>query len=231
MNEVCVKYTNTQLDEYITQNFNDINLENFPVNQAQRILLVGTSVDEPLQRMIEWLSNNYEVSVNYVILKYIRTESGDELLARTVIIPEEIAEERSQKQQRIIQMSDEPGNYEKDELMRHLKDYLSLTSRVPSLIRKILLPLCLDHEPVRREEIKELVKENYAEDAGRSGTLVSNISTTLGYKHNDFLRQVISYEKTYPGIRDNYRIKQEYKKMVQDLLTQLKKESKPENII
>jgi len=40
--------------------------------------------------MSKWLSNNYDVSINAVILKYIKTKNGDELIARTVIIPEEI---------------------------------------------------------------------------------------------------------------------------------------------
>ncbi len=45
--------------------------------------------------MIEWLSGNYGVSINAVYFKYIRTKSGDELIARTMIIPEEVEKERS----------------------------------------------------------------------------------------------------------------------------------------
>jgi len=43
--------------------------------------------------MIEWLSNNYGVSINVIILKYIKTKGNEEFIARTVIIPEEIEKE------------------------------------------------------------------------------------------------------------------------------------------
>lgn len=81
--------------------------------------------------MIEWLSGNYGVSINAVVFKYIRTKSGDELIARTMIIPEEVEKERSQKQQRKIPMSDEPGSYGDDEIEALLRNIYLKTEPPP----------------------------------------------------------------------------------------------------
>ncbi len=56
--------------------------------------------------MIEWLSGNYGVSINAVVFKDIRTKSGDELIARTTTIPEEVEKEevRNSKEKYRCQM-------------------------------------------------------------------------------------------------------------------------------
>jgi hypothetical protein len=95
--------------------------------------------------MSKWLSNNYDVSINAVILKYIKTKNGDELIARTVIIPEEIEKERSKKRRFQLSMSEEPGDYDVEELRNLLKKYLSENRTTPRRIREILLTLCLKY--------------------------------------------------------------------------------------
>jgi hypothetical protein len=98
LSEECERYRDQPLDTYMAASdvFAGVNLEDILVNQTQRILLVGTRVDESLERMIEWLSGNYGVAINALLFKYIKTKSGDELIARTMILPEE----RSRGQQR-----------------------------------------------------------------------------------------------------------------------------------
>lgn len=98
LSEECFKYTGKSLEEYMTENFDDID-EGISINQFQKILLVGTIVEESLQRMIEWLSDSYDMSINVIIFKYTKTKNGDEILARTMIIPEDIEKEKSQKHQ------------------------------------------------------------------------------------------------------------------------------------
>ncbi|MDH5186674.1 MAG: endonuclease NucS [candidate division WOR-3 bacterium] len=223
LSEVCRSYRNQPLDEYITENFEDVDLEDISFNQTQRILLVGTHIEESLQRMIEWLSDNYGVIINAVILKYIETKSGDELIARTMIIPEEVEKERTQRQQRKIPMSDEPGRYENDELKIRLKNYLSEDRDTPRRIKEILLPLCLEHEPVKRSEIiDKLVKNGEAKDEGQAGRILTTISRELGIKQRDYLRQVIHYEKPNPWEKENYKIEEKYKSIIKDLFTELK---------
>ncbi len=222
LNELCEKYKGQPLDEYMGESFEDLGVEDISLNQAQRILLVGTYIEESLQRMIEWLSGNYELAINAVVLRYIRTKGGEELIGRTVIIPEEIEKERSQKQQRKIPMSDEPGNYDDDELRNYLMEYLSSERPTPRRVREILLPLCVDHEPVRREEIKnQLIKIEEVKDEGRAGLILTTISRALGIPQRDYLRQVIRYEKVSPWEKENYRIEEKYKDMIRELLDEL----------
>jgi len=223
LSEKCKNYTNNQpLETYINENFEDVILEDISINSVQRILLVGTSIEESLQRMIEWLSENYEISINALLFKYIKTKSGDELIARTMIIPEEVAKERSQKHQK-IPMSDEPGNYEDGKLKSFLSEYLSDRRDVPRRIREVLLPLCLNHEPVKRDEIKnELVKRREAEDKGQAGRILTTISRELGFESRDYLRQVIQYDKPNPWEKEDYRIEEKYKNMIKELLSKNK---------
>jgi ribosomal protein S24E len=223
--EICREYRNQELEEYLTENFENINVEDLPINIAQRILLVGFSTEESLERIIEWLSEKYGVSINAVILKYIKTKNGEELIARTAIIPEEVEKERSQRRYKIL-VSDEPGNYESDELKEKLKKYLSKTRKTPRRIREILLPLCLKHDKVTREMLKEeLINRKEAVDEGEAGIIITTISREIGLKRRDYLRQVIRYDKS-PGSseKENYRIEEKYKELVKNVLEELGKQ-------
>jgi hypothetical protein len=53
ISEVCTKYTGQGLEDYLNENLQDVDLEDLMINKRQRILLVGFSVEESLQRMIE----------------------------------------------------------------------------------------------------------------------------------------------------------------------------------
>lgn len=126
LSEECERYRDQPLDTYIADSdvFAGVNLEDLSVNQIQRILLVGTHVDESLERMIEWLSGNYGVAINALLFKYIRTKSRDELIARTMIIPEEVEQERRQQRhrRRTIYHRELKAHYER--LRPPLGDYL-----------------------------------------------------------------------------------------------------------
>ncbi|HID27543.1 MAG TPA: hypothetical protein EYP22_06950 [Methanosarcinales archaeon] len=172
--------------------------------------------------MIEWLSGNYGVSINVVVFKYIKTKRGDELLARTMIIPEETESERIKEHKRKIPMSDKPGTYGAEELYELLKQYLSEDRATPRRIRDILLPLCLEHETVTRNMIKkELVDKGDADEEGMAGIILTTISRELGIKQRDYLRQIIRYDKV-GGEKENYRIEEQYKEIVRRLVEELK---------
>ena len=183
--------------------------------------------------MIEWLSNNYGVSINAVILKYVKTKNGEELIARTAIIPEEVEKERSRKGQIKVPMSDEPGDYNEEELKDLLKSYLSETRTTPRRIREILLPLCLKHDVVNREMIKkELLKRGEAKDDGQAGIILTTISREIGIAKRDYLRQIIQYEKdpSKPWEKENYRLEAGYKDMVKSILKELNERGEKSNI-
>jgi len=100
----CEKYTGKTILDLLGENFDldEETLEEISVNNTQKILLVGTGVDESLERMIGWLSDNYDVGINVLLLTYTKTSNGDEILARTTIIPEEVEQEKSHRHQKKI---------------------------------------------------------------------------------------------------------------------------------
>ena len=226
-------WTKEDINKRINQNLenllNDKNfqLQDSSINENQKILLVGFSMDDRLQRMIEWLSENYGMSINAVLLKYIKTKNGEELIARTMVIPEEIEKERTKKQkmQKKIQKFDEPGNYSEDELKKRLLNYLSKDEPVPKRIRRILLPLCLEYPIVTREMIKqELLKRGEAENESQAKTYITHISNVIDRKERDYLRQILRYDRITVDQKENYRIPEEYKQLVKEILSELNKE-------
>ena len=223
ISEKCIKYTGQSLEDLIIESFPEVNLETVNVNESQRIVLVGFSIERSLERMITWLSDNYEVNINAVNLQYIKTDGGDELLTRTSIISEDVEKERISRRKFQIPMSDEPGDFDETELKKHLSEYLMKDMRSAKRIRKVLLPVCLQRGKVTREELKnEFVDYGEADSTSDAGYFLSLISQQMGMVKNSFLRQVIAYE--YPNnswVKDNYHIRQGYINLVKSVLEKL----------
>lgn len=222
IDEICLKNTEQGIEDYLNENFGDIDLDNLIINGTQRILLVGFAVDEALERMIEWLSNNYGVSINALILKYIRTQSNENLLARTMIIPEDVEKERSPKRPKGGTQSDVPGTYKPKELHDLLCNYFKKGGVTSRRIKDILIPLCFKNQTVSREMIKEeLIKQEETSEYGKAGIIVTTISKEIGFAPKDYLRQIIQYDKPNPWEKENYRLVNEYKDIVKNLLKEL----------
>ena len=224
LSEVCTKYTGKSLEDTITEAFPDVNLENVNVNESQRIILVGFSIENALERMINWLSSTYEFDINAVILHYVVTRGGDELLTKTAVLSEEAAVQRVRSRKFQIAMSNEPGTYDEDELRGMLTQYLAQEMKTPTRIREILLPLALAHGRVQRERLKtEFVKHGISEDLNKAGLQVTGISQQMGLEKNGFLRQVIGYEyPNNPWEKDNYFVRDEYVEIVSDILDDIR---------
>jgi len=226
LSEVCIKFHNKSLEEILSANFQDVDLESINVNESQRIILVGFSIESSLERMIEWLSDKYDVNINAVILNYIKTKSGDELITRTSIISEEVEQQKIKKKKKFeIPMSDEPGNYDDETLRELLTDYLSRNQITIQRIKNVLLPACLEKNIVTREELKsELIKNDPTVDETKVGYYLTVISSQLGMKKNDFLRQVLKYEyPSNPWEKDNFQIIHKYREFVKEVLENLNK--------
>ncbi len=228
INEVALKYTEKSLEDFISERFDEKSVENISINQAQRILLVGFSIEESLTRMVEWLSNNFNVNVNAVILHYIKTESGVELLSRTTTIPEEIEKERVKTKKFTIPMSDEPGYYEETELKELLKAYFAQNILSARRIKDVLLPVCLEKGIVTRAKLKKAFVHFREPNAEKSaGYFMSLISLQIGMKKNDFLRQIIAYDyPNNPWEKDNYQIREGYEQLARDLIGELNNKDK-----
>jgi hypothetical protein len=223
LSEICMSYTGNTLEEHISANFEDIQIDDLTINQTQRLLLVGFSIEEPLNRMIEWLSSNFDMSINAIILNYVKTSTGTELLSRTVTIPEEIAKEKTIKKKFKIEMSDEPGNYETEKLFELLKGYFIRANYSSNRMKNVLLPALLTKKQISRNQLKkEFVKTGEAPDESQAGYFIALISNQLGQAKKDFLRQIISYE--YPDnhwTKDNFKIREGYVEMVEKLINDL----------
>jgi len=225
--EVCSEYSGNSLEEYISEAFPDADVENLNINDTQRIILVGFSVESSLERMIEWLSDNFNVNINAVVLNYVKTASGDELLAKTSIISEELEQERIKKQKKFqIPRSDDPGTHDTEILRKLLEEYLSRGKVTNQRIKDVLLPALLKREALTREQLKkELLEYDSTLDASKVGYHLTTISSQLGMKKNDFLRQVVAYEyPTYAWEKDNFSLREEYRDLVNSVLEQLKVE-------
>ncbi|OPY50844.1 MAG: hypothetical protein A4E48_01733 [Methanosaeta sp. PtaU1.Bin060] len=224
LREVCSEYLKEVFEDAFNEAFPDIDLESVNLNSTQRIVLVGFSIESSLERMIEWLSDSYGVNVNAIVLCYVKTTAGDELLMKTSIISEEMEQERSRKQKKFeIPMSDDPGNYDIPLLKQLLHDYLSRDKVTNRRMRDILIPALIRNKVVSREQLKKAFVEfdpNY--DESKVGYYLTLISSQLGMKKNDFLRQVVVYD--YPRHlweKDNFSIRPECRELVKEVLESL----------
>lgn len=228
LGEVCAAYLKKPLDVAFGEAFPDADIESLSINSAQRIVLVGFSIESSLERMIEWLSDTYAVSVNAVVLSYAKTKSGDEILTRTSIISEEIEQERTRKKRKFeIPMSDDPGNHDLSRLKDLLRDYLSRDRVTNQRMRDIVFPELLATKVVSRAALKRaFVAFDPHYDESKVGFYVTSVSSQLGMTKNDFLRQVVAYD--YPRHsweKDNFSIRDEYRALVTEVLASLKKPS------
>ncbi len=223
LNEICLEYSKKSLEDYLSEKFDDIDTDNLIINQSQRLILVGFAIDESLNRMIEWLSGSFDIAINAVILNYIKTSKGNEVLSRTVIIPEEVTKEKSNKRKFKIEMSDEAGKHDSKKLKSLLKAYFLKDNWSAMRIRTVLFPSLLEKEAITREQFKkEFVKKGKADDEKQAGYFIALISTQLGQAKRDYLRQIISYE--YPDnnwTKNNFRIREDYRELVTELLVEL----------
>lgn len=224
LSEICLSYLNQDLLDSLSEQFDEFNIEEVVINNNQRLLIVGFGIDEPTSRMVEWLSSNYNMSINAIILRYSKTSNNTEILSRTVVIPEEIEIQKANKKKFTIARSDEPGNYDTEKLKELLKKYLTKNLHSSRRIKDIVLPFLINGNTATRTEIlKEFVRTNEAKDERQAGYFMSLISNQLGHEWKDYLRQIIEYN--YPNNyweKDNFRIKKEYINLVKEVLEDLK---------
>lgn len=220
LSEICMKHTGKNLEDTLIEKFDNIEIEELTINLNQRILLVGFGIQESLNRMIEWLSNKYDISINAIILKYVKTSSGNELLSRTVIIPEEVEKAKSNKKKFTIATSDKPGEYDTKKLTELLTKYLRKNLYSVRRLKDIVIPALLENDVMTREDLlKTLVQSGEAEDSSQAGYHMSLISGQLGHEWKDYLRQVIKYEyPNHPWEKDNFSIVPEHRDLMKKIL-------------
>ena len=224
LSEQCTKYLSTTLEEAFAERFSDVELENVNVNETQRLILAGCSIDASLERMIDWLSNAYGVSINAIILSYVKTQSGEELLTKTAMISEEVQQIRTKSKKKFqIAMSDAPGDYDETTLKQKLVRYFSRNILSAQRMREVLVPACLRQETVTRQQLLDEFVAVYPDtDPSKTGYFASLISSQMGMEKRDFLRQVISYDyPRYKWEKDNYKLNEKYRSLVEEVLEEV----------
>lgn len=225
LSEVCSEYTKKTLEDAFNEAFPEFDLESVNLNSTQRIALVGFSIETSLERMIDWLSDSYGVNVNATVLSYVKTKGGDELLTKTSVISEEMEQERSRRRKKFeIPMSDDPGTHNVQELKQLLLDYLARERVTNRRMRDILFPALLKTNMLTRNELKKaFVDFDPSYDESKVRYYLSLVSSQLGMKKNDFLRQVVAYEYPwYHWEKDNFSIREEHRGLVEEVLRELK---------
>jgi hypothetical protein len=221
--DIYEKYSKKDLEDGLTEYFSEISIENLEINIDQRIILIGFSIEASLERMITWLSENFNVNINAIILDYIKTINGEELICKTSLFSEEVEREKIRSKRFKMRMSDEPGDFGDKELRSLLLNYLSQELWSSKRIRRVLFPVCLEKGSISRDQLKqEFVNYGEADNTRDAGYFLSLISQQIGMEKNSFLRQVIEYE--YPHHeweKDNYQIREMYQKMVKEVLNEL----------
>ena len=69
---------------------------------------------------------------------------------------------------------------------------------------------------------RELINRGEAEDEGKAGIILTSILREIGIERRDYLRQIIRYDKPNPWEKENYRLVDDYKKLVKEILSELK---------
>jgi len=65
---------------------------------------------------------------------------------------------------------------------------------------------------------KLLDKEPEIKSIKKACIVLTTISKEIRIKHRDFLRQIIRYDKIYGWMKDNYKVPNEYKKLVEKII-------------
>ncbi|BAY16983.1 hypothetical protein NIES21_28170 [Anabaenopsis circularis NIES-21] len=95
-NSYLINKYNLELDKAFQKTFK-IELPEV-INTNHHILIVASEIDSSSERIINYLSDSYGVSINAVTFQYFRSEDGRELLARVFLIEPNQVEENTQRQ-------------------------------------------------------------------------------------------------------------------------------------
>lgn len=87
------KYCGKHISEAFSDCFDD-DLESL-TPQNHRMIVVAPNLDASAERIINYLAEHHGVSINAVFFRYAKTSSGDKVLVRTVLVPEDERAENS----------------------------------------------------------------------------------------------------------------------------------------
>jgi hypothetical protein len=118
---VAEDYLEAPLDETFQDKFGDAMPDITPQNH--KILVVGTGLDAGAERLIGYLSQRHSLQINAVFFRYVKV-AGEELLIRSLLVPEALAERSSRRSVRgpseLLEMARNRGAEDWVEILRTL---------------------------------------------------------------------------------------------------------------
>jgi len=228
------EYLGSDEDEAETKIEEFINAENFEdLNKNQRIILISKEFHSDVVSSVLWL-RDYGIEISCVKLTPYTDEDGTLFITPNKIIPLPEAEdyliqkEKKQKEVKHTKLSSfslEKSNYDTEKLKKELKSSLTRKSILTPRVIAFLEIINAEKRAYDREELKEkLFEYNIGEDIGQSGRYLSNISQFLTKKSNPHFRQIIEFETggSTGEVKNNYRVVNEYREILNDILNELK---------
>lgn len=175
------------LEDAFQARFNK-SLEEVHLNAAQRVVLVGASMESGVERMVEWLSAN-GVDINIALFTFHRLEGKRYILARTLVLSEEVTAARSAaragRRPPITreQFEKAEATYELEQHIRALDDLrrhpiFTEVWGVDGIDLEVEIPR-EEGRPLRRKAIQVLVTRSKPGTL-RVGIVVANIAQRLG---------------------------------------------------
>lgn len=82
--------------DYLNKELSDAFTEHFQIElptvtpQNHKIMLVGSGLDSAAERIINYLAQRYSVNINAIFFRYAQIGKGQEILVRSVLVPESV---------------------------------------------------------------------------------------------------------------------------------------------
>lgn len=207
------------------------------LNQGQRIILVSREFDSDVASAVLWL-NEQGLDITCIKIDPFITDNEQLIVYPTKIIPLPEAEDyikrkAIQKKENAVQqyksdlISFDIPVYSDKELEEKLSEFLAISKPITERFVAFLEILLSENRKFDREEIKEKLfnLHKMGDDVQRAGSLLSNISQAITRKRNDFLRQIISFDRDgdYSGAnKNNYCVNEKYRLLVEKVLSEIK---------
>jgi len=107
-------------------------------------------------------------------------------------------------------------------IITSLEKYLDSESQNVQVIKKYFLPLCLKNQEITRDILKQHLSKFF--DANDIEKEMERISTELLNSDNDFLREIINFEKKYHKL-ENFKINEIFKHIIKNHLNSNEQET------
>jgi hypothetical protein len=216
--EYLKEHGNETLETAFNQRF-EIDLPDV-LNESLSMLIVATEIDAASERIINYLSSNYDVAINAVTFQYFQDE-GREYIARVFLIEPELIEVKPIKY--TPHYRPPKGNFDLPVLKDKLTETLNQPTRLhPKLICFLKLLLSEDRVFNREEIRRQFQKNEVSENERQAATHLTNVSAFITNPSNSHLQQIIEYKVIGGGMKDDYRIDPKYRELVASLINELK---------